>query len=226
MLLRCDFAFDLPILEYCSPVWGSADECHLQLLERQVYSVARLYPDESFLSLCYRRRVTGLSIFYEINSNSNHCLFSDVLSASTEFNIPELRQQLIQSCSLKFQGIERPNLLGLSCRPRFEYGMIFPTLCLTQYRWICLMVQSTVGCFPELCFLQFSVGLWVVKTIYKQLCFPTWVCAAGFNNNNNNNTRQYQYIRGRAVMICNRRHQQNTQPCPNSVVLVWRKKVI
>ena len=37
VLLRCYYAFVLQILEYCSPVWGSADECHLQLLERQVY---------------------------------------------------------------------------------------------------------------------------------------------------------------------------------------------
>ena len=29
------YAFVLPNLEYCSPVWGSAAECHLQLLERQ-----------------------------------------------------------------------------------------------------------------------------------------------------------------------------------------------
>ena len=35
VLLRCYFAFVLPILEYCSPVWGSAVECHLQLLELQ-----------------------------------------------------------------------------------------------------------------------------------------------------------------------------------------------
>ena len=53
MLLRCYNALVLKILEYCSPVWGSAAECHLQLLERQVYSVARLCPDQSFLSLCY-----------------------------------------------------------------------------------------------------------------------------------------------------------------------------
>ena len=39
VLLRCYSAFVLPILEYCSPVWGSAAECHLQFLERQVYSV-------------------------------------------------------------------------------------------------------------------------------------------------------------------------------------------
>ena len=39
-LLRCYYTFVFPIFEYCSPVWGSAAECHLQLLERQVYSVA------------------------------------------------------------------------------------------------------------------------------------------------------------------------------------------
>ena len=37
VLLRCYFAFVLTILDYCSPVWGSAVEYHLQLLERQVY---------------------------------------------------------------------------------------------------------------------------------------------------------------------------------------------
>ena len=64
-------------------MWESATECHLQLLERQVYSVARLCPDQSFLSLCHRRRVTGLSMLYKVNSNSNHCLFSELPSAST-----------------------------------------------------------------------------------------------------------------------------------------------
>ena len=74
VLLCCYFSFVLSILEYCSPVWESAAECHLQLLERQVYSVARLCPDQSFLSLCHRRRVTGLSMLYKVNANSNHCL--------------------------------------------------------------------------------------------------------------------------------------------------------
>ena len=32
VLLRCYNAFVLPILECCSPMWGSAAECHLQLL--------------------------------------------------------------------------------------------------------------------------------------------------------------------------------------------------
>ena len=44
VLLRCYRAFVIPILKYCFPVWGFAAECHLQLLDRQVYLVARLCP--------------------------------------------------------------------------------------------------------------------------------------------------------------------------------------
>ena len=49
LLFYC--AFVLPILENCSPAWGSAAECLLQLLERQVPWVVRLCTDESFLTL-------------------------------------------------------------------------------------------------------------------------------------------------------------------------------
>ena len=59
VLIRCYYAFVFPILEYCSPVWGSAAECHLQLLERQVYSVARF----ALIRLscrCHRRHVAAL----------------------------------------------------------------------------------------------------------------------------------------------------------------------
>ena len=48
-----------------------------------MYSVARLCPDLSFFSLCHRRRVAGLSMLNKVNSNSNHCLFSELPSAST-----------------------------------------------------------------------------------------------------------------------------------------------
>ena len=48
-------------------------------------------------------------------------------------------------------------------------------------------VQSTVGCFPELCFLQFSVVLVFVglrKQFIINFVFLTYSCAAGFNKNN------------------------------------------
>ena len=81
VLLRCYYAFVLPILEYCSPVLGSATEC-LQLLERLVYSVARLCPDQTFLSLCCRHHVAALCMLYNVNLNSNHSLFSELPSAA------------------------------------------------------------------------------------------------------------------------------------------------
>ena len=48
----------------------------------------------------------------------------------SEFDIPELRLQNI-NLSLKYQGVERPNLQGVSCRSRVVCGMTFPTLYLT-----------------------------------------------------------------------------------------------
>ena len=109
------------------------------------------------------------------------------------FDIPELRPQLIHQ-TLKYQGVERPNLLGLFCRLRFECGMTFPTLILTLERWMGVRVQSTVGCFPELCFLQFSAAPVIMglrKQFINNFVFPTWACAAGFNNNNNNNNNTW-----------------------------------
>ena len=79
LLLRCYSTFVLQIFEYCSPVWGSAAE---QLLECQGYSVARLCPDQTLLSLCHRRHVATLCMLYKVNSNSNNSLFSELPSAS------------------------------------------------------------------------------------------------------------------------------------------------
>ena len=80
VLLRWNYAYVLQILEYCSPLWGSAAECHLQLLERQVYSVARLCTDQTFLSLSHRCHVAVCCT--RLIWNSNHCLFSELPSAS------------------------------------------------------------------------------------------------------------------------------------------------
>ena len=148
---NCYFAFVLPILKYCSPMWGSAAECHLQLLERQVYSVAMLCPDQSSCR-CHRRRLAGLSILYKVIET-----LITVCSASfdlllLEFDKHELRPQLIH-WSLKYQGVVHHNLQGLSYWLRLECEMTFPTLCLILERWIGSRVQSTVGSFPELCFL-------------------------------------------------------------------------
>ena len=73
VLLHWYYGFVLPIIVYCSPVWGSAAESHGQLLGRQVNLIARLCPDQSFLLMCHRRHVAGLCMVCKVNSNSNHC---------------------------------------------------------------------------------------------------------------------------------------------------------
>ena len=82
VLFRSYFALVLPILQYCSQVWRSAAECHLLLLELHVYSVAWLCSDQTLLSLCHRRHVAAQCMLYKVNSNSNHCLFDELPSAS------------------------------------------------------------------------------------------------------------------------------------------------
>ena len=139
MLLRSYHAFspNPSILEYCSPVWGSAAECDLKPLEHQVYSVAMLCPHQTFLSLCHRRNVAALCMLYKVNSNSNHWKHREhllplfVQCASICF----CHSSTLPSCShwsLMYQGVERPNLQGASCRPKLVCGMTFSTLCLTR----------------------------------------------------------------------------------------------
>ena len=67
-----------------------------------------------------------------------------------EFNIPELLPQLIH-WSLKYQGEERPNSLGQSCRVRTECGMTFPTLGLSSKRSMDGFNGAVNPEFPELC---------------------------------------------------------------------------
>ena len=77
------------------------------------------------------------------------------------FDIPELRPQLIH-WSFKNQGVERINLLPFTCRLWFEYGLTFPTLCLTPKRWIGSRVQFSAA--------QVLVGL--RKQFINNFVFP------------------------------------------------------
>ena len=102
--------------------WGSAAECHLNLLERQVYLVARLCPYQSFFCcvidvvllhcVCCTRLIRTRII---VCSVSFHLRLS-------EFDISDLRMQLIHY-SLKCQGVPAQTRV---C------GKPFPTLFDTQ----------------------------------------------------------------------------------------------
>ena len=158
VLLRCYYAFLLRGLEYCSPVWESAAECPCQLLKSQVYSVARLCSDQRFLSLCHRRNVCWTD-----------CV-SCKMFIRTRITVCSVRVRIIfysstypscSSMSLNYQGVESPNLQGVSCRPRFVCGMTFPTLCLTPEPWIGLRVHSQLFAYLSCAFFSFPWRRWL-----------------------------------------------------------------
>ena len=63
ILLKCFNSFILPSLEYCSPVWSSAADCHLKLLDRNLHSCKFLIPNLN-TNLWHRRSVSCLCISF------------------------------------------------------------------------------------------------------------------------------------------------------------------
>ena len=183
VLLRCYYSFVLPIFEYCSPVWGSAAKCHLQLLERHVYSVVRLY----CRSVIDFMLLHCVHILYTVNLNSNHCLFSELPSASVrvrqtraaaaahplEFEVSRCRTSQFARCFLPAQTRVWNDL---------PYT-VFDTRTLDEFKWE--VDRWLLSWF----FFLFSVAQVLVglrKKFINNFVFPTLACAAGFNNNNNN----------------------------------------
>ena len=73
-VLKTFFAFILPSFEYCMPVWFSAADCHLKLLDRAFSRIRFVLPKASF-DLKRRRMVGCLFLFYKILNNPNHPLY-------------------------------------------------------------------------------------------------------------------------------------------------------
>ena len=72
VVAKCFWAFILPVLEYCSPVWMSAATSHLSLLDRVVSQVSRLSSGNVSCDLWHRRKVASLSVFFKIDSLVDH----------------------------------------------------------------------------------------------------------------------------------------------------------
>ena len=63
VLLRCFNSFILPCLEYCSPVWFSAADFHLKLLDKNLRACKFLIPNIT-ISLQHRRLISSLCMLY------------------------------------------------------------------------------------------------------------------------------------------------------------------
>ena len=63
------------LFEYCSPVWMSAAQCHLKLLDKALNSIKFLLSDFS-ITISHRRHIATISMFYTIFNNPDHPLHS------------------------------------------------------------------------------------------------------------------------------------------------------
>ena len=77
VLLKCFNSFILPYLEYCSPVWSSAADSHLKLLDRNLRACKFLIPNLS-ISLQHRRFISSLCVLYKTFHNPSHPLHSEL----------------------------------------------------------------------------------------------------------------------------------------------------
>ena len=150
--------------------------------------MARLCPDPSYLWLIVSCWVMldGVSCTRLFRTQIIVCSVS-VHLLLPEFDIPELRLHLIYWSS-KYQGVERANMEGVFCRPRFVFGMTFPiytvfgSRTLDGYkgavnRWL----------LPRVVFFQVSVAhvlMGLRKQLINNFVCPPWACAASLNNNN------------------------------------------
>ena len=77
VLLRCFNSFIPPCLEYCSPVWLSAADSHLKLIDKNLRACKFLIPNLT-ISLQHRCFIGSLCMLYKIFHNPSHPLHSEL----------------------------------------------------------------------------------------------------------------------------------------------------
>ena len=79
LLVRCFKGLVLPVLEYCSAVWGSAADTRLKLLYRAVSGASFLITGVFECDLAHRSSVAVLCMLYKIRCKQLHPLLVLVL---------------------------------------------------------------------------------------------------------------------------------------------------
>ena len=77
VLLRWFNSFILPCLEYCSPVWSSAADSHLKLLDKNLRACKFLIPNLK-ISLQHGCFISSLCMLYKVFHNTSHSLHSEL----------------------------------------------------------------------------------------------------------------------------------------------------
>ena len=142
---------------------------------------------QTFFSFCHQHHGAPLCMLNQVNSNSNHCLFSELPSASArvrhtraaaaahplEFEVWRCRTSQFARCFLPAQTRVWNDLPYTS----FDTGTLDGFKGAVN-RWLLPWVYFSVFRGAGACGVAYA--------FISNFVVPTWACAAGFNNNNNN----------------------------------------
>ena len=141
----------LPCIEYCSPVWSSAVDSYLKLLDKYLNAVKFLIPDLCN-NLWYWHSISSLCMLYKIYHKSKHPMHSDLPSL---YHPPDNTRNAVNSNSLAFS-LVRVNTTRFSrsiiSSVTIGYGMIYPATSLNLWKfritqWILIISRWTdLGC--------------------------------------------------------------------------------
>ena len=77
IMLNCFNSFILPCLEYCAPVWSSAADSHLKLLDRNLSAIKFLIPNLK-VDLWHRRQISSLCMLHKVHHFLDHPLHASL----------------------------------------------------------------------------------------------------------------------------------------------------
>ena len=77
IMLNCFNSFILPCFEYCAPVWASAADSHLKLLDNDMNAIKFLIPNLK-TDLSHRRQISSLCLLHRIYYAPNHPLHTSL----------------------------------------------------------------------------------------------------------------------------------------------------
>ena len=125
IILKCLNSFILPCLEYFSPVWSSAANSHLKILNRNLQACKFLISNLT-ISLQHRHFISSLCMLYKIFHNPFHPLHSELpnLFRPRRVTRGSLSINSLSFSPMRFIPLRIPDV-SFQLQP--NYGMNFPT---------------------------------------------------------------------------------------------------
>ena len=159
--------------------------CHLQHLERQVYLMTRLCPDQSVLSLCHRGDDSALCMLYKVNSDSNIVQWASFCSVRVWHTRAEAASHPLEFWRIKVYSTLRLKIYkvfpsGPDSSVEWPSHTVFDAVTFDWFEEKRHSLVASLSFVFQLSVAEVVVGL--RKKNYKQFSFSHSGCVCGFMN--------------------------------------------